>query len=212
MSNLKKTQKIFGLSLEKELEIYNWQVNTMKKDYYVYQKNIDTIQYRWGFALTSRNPYLIFASQCVVFLDLTQTIQTAFSHILSDDELYVVVDMDYEHIEVTDLRIDKDNPTQYTAILAKRIANAENNLFPKYANHEYILKQNDSPRHWEWLTKPYLSYALYMIGYGLHYNQPVLISTAFERLQTIKSLFSAHLYHKRNIEIADKLFLELGFS
>ncbi|MDO5106076.1 hypothetical protein [Capnocytophaga sp.] len=186
MSKRKKYQKELGLELANQLQSYGWEIAQIDETFFLKKKYLD-FEWYFGFHFRNQKIYKLLTFENISFLNLTEIVKEKFSGILDDRYLVVGFRTISEHIEASDITIDPSAPSMiYAQILSQRVLDFEK-IYLKYSDESLVLKHNLSPRHWEWLMPPFLSYALFMIAYAEKYNQPELIDKTYIKITELKT-------------------------
>ena len=208
MSKRKAYQKLLGLELANQLQPHGWETVQTNDNFFLKKNHLD-FEWYFGFHFRSQNIYKLSTFEDISFLDLTKIVRAKFGDILDDGYLIVGFKTISEHVEVSDIFIDPSiQPITYAQTLSQRVLDFEK-TYLKYSDEALVLKYNLSPRHWEWLMPPFLSYALFMIAYAEKYHQPELIDKAYTKITELKTFYRERF--NGELEKVDMLFQVLGY-
>ncbi len=186
MSRLSKRKQIeieLGNKIIELLSHNQWERISQDTDsYYSFEKKIQQSTIRVDLGLSNQTNYSIDLWQEIIFNDLTAIIEENFSCVIKNikkdfpsewgDFNWEVVSIRDTFIKYPNLNIHKNsNLSELANYISELIVCEENNILKDLTNIDYVFQKNSSKLRWQWLSRPYLQYALFMIAYAIKNNK-----------------------------------------
>lgn len=187
--------------------------------YFSFEKKIQQSTIRVDLGLSNQLDYSLDLWQEIVFDDLTNVIEDNFSELIGnikrdypnewDGLNWEIVSIRDNFIKYPILNIHKDSKLSDLANhITELIIGAEKGILKDLTNIDYVFQQNSSKLRWQWLSRPYLQYTLFMIAYAIKNDKLDMINDIKQKIDEISQQNMSD--PKNSLSIVKKFLQEVG--